>query len=191
MSVVPVGVDPPPGDQISVVAVDMDAHTPLGWPGMAMVDQHSALIIGRNTRENVDNCVIVSLGPGCELRSEVVPSPIDDDIYAITATRVGGSVLIFGGFNDDTDDPTPCNNTLWEFCRGCHQWRKVPHPEGADWPQERCNHVAVEMDGQLLIVGGFDNNLFSLCDTWLFDTHTENWTRFPDPPIDVVGCAAQ
>ncbi|GCA63643.1 hypothetical protein KIPB_011066 [Kipferlia bialata] len=134
-------------------------------------EKYRCMIVGRNMTTSSDTCVIVSKDPvSGTVTHKVVPSPIPEGLYQLTATRVGGEVLVFGGSGP--------RDTLYSYCIEKDTWRQIG--KSGQWPKARFQHSAFCLGGKLYIGGGYHNGYLSDC--WRYDPSTERWAQLADAP---------
>ncbi|GCA63051.1 hypothetical protein KIPB_007552 [Kipferlia bialata] len=101
--------------------------------------------------------------------TQPISCPIPTDAGGITATRVGESVYVFGGYS-------PAYNHLFCYDITSKQWRQVQ--QSGQWPSARGYHAAFELGGNLYVVGGY-----SFRDSWKFSPSSGTWQKLGDAPV--------
>ncbi|GIQ87200.1 hypothetical protein KIPB_009195 [Kipferlia bialata] len=142
-------------------------------------ETYSALIIGRNSVDPSHTCMLLTEDPVTHtISSEVIGSPLAQDIVCMPATRIGDSVYVFGGSVGGL-----CYNDLHCYTITDRTWRKVE--KKGEWPSVRHGHCAFTLGGQLYIVGGSVSLKDALQDCWCLDPKIEEFTRMASPPVPV------
>ncbi|GIQ82329.1 hypothetical protein KIPB_003445 [Kipferlia bialata] len=191
------------------------AHGSVGWAGLADMSQGegqggresgrhpSAMIIGQNERaeENPDNttshCLVVSYDPKRRTYSSTpIQCPVDPRTQGLSATRVGDSVLVFGGHIAPSDPTDPSlspsySRSLYGCSVDTHRWHQTVRGvvSKATRPKARTMHSAFNLGGRLYIVGGRREGETGLQDCWSFSIGSGRWHRERDCPVPIYGAA--
>jgi len=113
-----------------------------------------------------------------KLLSCIGDPPVHRDFHS--ATTIGTNMFIFGGRSDLTgvgnQGPDYYSNKICYLDTQSLTWHNPcitpPHPNG------RRSHSALNLDGKLLIFGGYNGRTKEhKNDLWLLDTETWNWTQ--------------
>ena len=87
-----------------------------------------------------------------------------------------GSIVLMGGF---TWTPTYGNrllNDVWRSDNGGKQWTQIT--PGAAWSERSGQSSVVMPDGNIVLMGGFDNGYRN--DVWVSDDGGASWAQLPD-----------
>lgn len=103
-----------------------------------------------------------------------------------------GQLWLFGGeFASPTQSQFYHYRDLWVYHIGAKQWEKISAPNG---PSARSGHRMVHVKKQLIVFGGFHDNLRDykyFNDVYSFNTETYQWARLETsgtPPAPRSGC---
>lgn len=89
-----------------------------------------------------------------------------------------GSIVLMGGFNWTPTYGNRLLNDVWRSGNGGKQWTQIT--PGAAWSERRGQSSVVMPDGNIVLMGGFDNGYRN--DVWVSDDGGASWAQLPDAP---------
>ena len=100
--------------------------------------------------------------------------PLRLDTLSQQQTQVRHSaLLVFGGWTDNATT----TNELWKFNVLTNTWHNLTSVQYGSIPPVRSNHSCVLIDDQMIVFGGLGQNPDDLlCDTFILDLNTLEWT---------------
>ncbi|GIQ86009.1 hypothetical protein KIPB_007777 [Kipferlia bialata] len=163
-------------------------------PGTTPTDPPpSALLIGSD-HTAAPHCVVVQLDPKQgTLTSTPIEFPVDPETTGLSATRVGNSVLVFGGCKtiDGSVPHDVFSRSLYRCSVTSHSWEKVKVASSdKQSPKARSNHSAFSLGGKLYIAGGFRGGYEGVRDCWSYSPATARWHRERDCPVAFMGAVS-
>ncbi|GIQ87854.1 LOW QUALITY PROTEIN: hypothetical protein KIPB_009985, partial [Kipferlia bialata] len=163
--------------QMSMRKVDIP-HIPSGRCTCTLIGDGQVLIVGKDHSSpgpHSHTSSIVTFHPDGTLSTGSIACPLTTTLDSHSATRIGDSVYVFGGSNGSFGNTRFDLDTLGRFDIATKTWTRLLGEGGDYLPYARGGHVAADVDGSLVVVGGWQS---SLCAS--YDPGRDSWTSMDD-----------